>query len=84
MEIVKDTKTGLYKVTAAPLLVYGRENLAVKGSERKTIETGESHSRHEYLCFYSVSVFFCAHVAVLRQADAPSKESCRLCTGLRN
>jgi hypothetical protein len=35
-------------------------------------------------CVYSVFVLFCVYVAVLRWADAPSKESYRLCIGSRN
>jgi hypothetical protein len=33
---------------------------------------------------YSVFVLFCVRVAAMRRADHPSKESCRLCIGLRN
>jgi hypothetical protein len=32
---------------------------------------------------YSVFVLFCMQVKALRQADPPSKESCRMCLGLR-
>jgi hypothetical protein len=45
----------------------------------------ESHSRHECLC---VPLFFmflvCTYVAALRRADRSSKESYRLCIGLKN
>jgi hypothetical protein len=36
------------------------------------------------LCVYSVFVLFCLYVATLRRADPSSKESYRLCIGLRN
>jgi hypothetical protein len=36
------------------------------------------------LCIYGVFVLFCLYVAALRRADLPSKESYRLCIGLRN
>jgi hypothetical protein len=37
-----------------------------------------------FVCVYSVFVLFCVQVAALRQADPQSKESYRLCIGLRN
>jgi hypothetical protein len=40
-ETRKDTKTEFYKVLAAPMLMYGRENWALKRSERRKIETAE-------------------------------------------
>jgi hypothetical protein len=39
----------------------------------------ESHSKHGCLCAF----ILCLYCSV-RRADAPSKESCRLCIGLRN
>jgi hypothetical protein len=36
------------------------------------------------VCVYSVFMLLFVQVAALRQADPPSKESCRLCTGSRN
>jgi hypothetical protein len=36
------------------------------------------------VCVYSVSVLFCVEVAALWRTDPPSKESYRLCIGLRN
>jgi hypothetical protein len=36
------------------------------------------------ICVYSVFVLFCVYVAALRRADPPSKESYRVCMGLRN
>jgi hypothetical protein len=36
------------------------------------------------VCFYSTFVLFCVYVAALRWTDPPSKESYRLCIGLRN
>jgi hypothetical protein len=36
-----------------------------------------------FMCFYSVFVPFYVHVAALRWADPPSKESCRLCNKIR-
>jgi hypothetical protein len=36
------------------------------------------------VCFYSVFMLFCVQVAALRRAYPPSKESYRLCIGLRN
>jgi hypothetical protein len=35
------------------------------------------------VCFYSVFMLFCVYVAVLRRADPLSKESNRLCLGLK-
>jgi hypothetical protein len=43
----------------------------------------ESHSWMS-VCVYSVFVLSCVQVAALRRADPPSKESYRLCIGLRN
>jgi hypothetical protein len=40
----------------------------------------ECHSRHGCLCAFILFVLSC----VGRRADPPSKESYRLCTGLRN
>jgi hypothetical protein len=37
-----------------------------------------------FLCVYSVFMLFCVQVEALRRADPPSKESYRLCIGLRN
>jgi hypothetical protein len=37
-----------------------------------------------FMCVYSVFMLFCMQVAALRRADPPSKESYRLCIGLRN
>jgi hypothetical protein len=36
------------------------------------------------MCIYSVSVLFCMSVVALRRVDHSSKESYRLCIGLRN
>jgi hypothetical protein len=36
------------------------------------------------VCVYSVFVLSCMYVAALRRADPPSKESYRMCIGLRN
>jgi hypothetical protein len=36
------------------------------------------------VCIYSVFVLCCVYVAASRRVDSPSKESCRLCIGLRN
>jgi hypothetical protein len=36
------------------------------------------------VCAYSVFVLFCVYVAALRRADPPSKESYRLCIGLKS
>jgi hypothetical protein len=36
------------------------------------------------VCVYSVFVLSCMQVAALEHADSPSKESYRLCIGLRN
>jgi hypothetical protein len=36
------------------------------------------------VCVYPVFVLFCVQVAALQRADPPSKESYRLCIGLRN
>jgi hypothetical protein len=36
------------------------------------------------VCVYCVFVFFCVCVQILRRADPPSKESYRLCIGLRS
>jgi hypothetical protein len=36
------------------------------------------------VCVYTVFLLSCVQVAALRRADPPSKESYRLCIGLRN
>jgi hypothetical protein len=36
------------------------------------------------VCVHSVFVLSCVQIAALRRADPPSKESYRLCIGLRN
>jgi hypothetical protein len=37
----KDTQITFHKVTAAPVLLYGSENWALNGSERRKIEAAE-------------------------------------------
>jgi hypothetical protein len=44
----------------------------------------ESCSRHGCLSAFILFVLSCVHIAALRRADPPSKESYRLCIGLRN
>jgi hypothetical protein len=41
------------------------------------------HSRHKFMCVFILFVLSCVYVVALRRADPPSKESYRLCIGLR-